>query len=124
MRKLIAMGLACLRLTGCHSTKYFVLFEKRQVQTISEAREGTILMLQNWKFRSGVIHGALKGQMDILPLRAVEAIEELDKLAGQIDVSDDRALGYALGLRISMLRDIVKTALKQYAPNILKYITF
>ncbi len=124
MGKIILLLVVCLFLTGCYSTKYFMWFEHRQVQTIAEAKEGTLFMLQNWKFRSGVIRGALKGHMDVLPLHAIDAMDELDRLAEQTDTVDDQMLGYALGLRISMLRNTIKIALKQYAPSILKYITF
>jgi len=124
MKKIIILLLICFLFSGCYTTKAFVNVEQQQVTAIKEVKEGTILMLQNWEFHSGLIRGALKGQMNILPLQVTTAMDELDKLASQIDMLDDQMLGYALGLRISMLRDTVKIAIKRYAPNILKYTVF
>ena len=123
MKKLLLLAIVCLLLSGCYTTKAFVKVEQQQTVAIKEAKIATVLMLKNWKFHSGLIHGALKGQLDVLPQRTVAALNELDELADEKKL-DDRELGYALGLRINMLQDIVKEALKQYAPNVLQYVKF
>lgn len=123
MKKLVLLILTCLVLSGCYTTKAFVKVEQQQATVIKEAKVATVLMLKNWKFRSGLIHGALKGQLDVLPQRTVAALDELDRLAAE-EKLDDRTLGYALGLRISMLQDIMKETVNQYAPNILQYVKF
>ncbi len=123
MKKIIILLLICFLFSGCYTTKAFVNVEQQQATAIEEAKVATTLMLQNWKFRSGLIRGALQGRLDVLPQRTVAALDELDRLAAE-EKLDDRTLGYALGLRISMLQDIVKEMLKQYAPNILQYVKF
>jgi len=98
--------------------------EQQQTETIKQAKAATLLLLENWEFRSGVIHGDLQSQIDKLPVAAVKAMKELDDIASRRDKLTDYELGYALGLRISMLEATVNMAVKKFAPNILSYVKF
>jgi len=118
------VALCLLLLPGCYTTKAFVNLEQRQTETIKQAKAGTLLLLENWEFRSGVIHGALQSQIDKLPVAAVNAMKELDDIASRRDKLTDYELGYALGLRISMLESTVRMAVKKFAPDILSYVKF
>jgi len=120
---LFALALG-LMLSGCYTTQGFMKLEQRQTDTIKQAKAGTLLLLENWEFRSGVIHGALQSQIDKLPAAAVKAMAELDDLANRRDKLTDYELGYALGLRISMLESTVRLAVKKFAPDILSYVQF
>ena len=116
--------LSLLILPGCYTTQGFMKLEQQQTETIKQAKAATLLLLENWEFRSGVIHGALQSQIDKLPVAAVKAMKELDDIASRRDKLTDYELGYALGLRISMLEATVNMAVKKFAPNILSYVKF
>jgi len=116
--------LCLLILPGCYTTQGFIKLEQQQTETIKQAKAGTLLLLENWEFRSGVIHGALQSQIDALPAAAVKAMAELDDIAKRRDELSDYELGYALGLRISMLESTVRLAVKKFAPSVLSYVKF
>jgi len=118
------VALSLLLLPGCYTTQGFIKLEQQQTETIKQAKAGTLLLLEHWEFRSGVIHGALQSQIDALPVAAVNAMKELDDIASRRDKLTDYELGYALGLRISMLEATVKMAVKKFAPDILSYVKF
>jgi len=107
----------------------FLFFGCATIQVISEqdlknAETSKIIaknLLSTWKLNSGFIRGALGNKISELPNQAVEAMNELDKLAEKTDLTD-YDLGYSLGLRVRALSSIVQEVFKIYAPEVLKYL--
>jgi len=126
---LLSLSLALTMLTGCYTgriaSQKFIEYEERQVETITNAKEATKLMLQEWPFRSGVLHGAMQSRLDEIPAQTVDAFAELNMLAEKYATQglDDYELGRALGLRMQMFSGVIKEIIREYAPSVFKYLT-
>jgi hypothetical protein len=111
-----------LLLTACGGVRQSLIdMSESDMKNAEATRVIARNLLSTWKLNSGFIRGSLGEGIKELPVKAVDAIDELDALADKVD-PDDFDLGYSLGLRIRMLSQVVMTALQQYAPDVLKYI--
>jgi hypothetical protein len=120
--KALIIGILMVGLLGCSTIHEWTktageLDIKNAEATKQLARD----MLKTWSLNSGIIRGALGEQLREFPASAVEAMDELDKLASKIEWTDQE-LGYSIGYRLRMLNAVVQSALKLYAPDLLKMV--
>ncbi len=119
MKKVFALIILSLFLVcGCASIE---ALSKNDLKNATSSRIVAMNLLKTWKLNSGFIRGALGSKINELPVQAVEAMNELDKLAEKKELTD-YDLGYSLGLRVRALSSIVQEAFRLYAPEILKYL--
>jgi hypothetical protein len=78
-------------------------------------------LLKTWRLNSGFIRGSLGDKLNQFPAEAIKAMNDLDRLAAKKEI-DDFDLGYSLGARVRLMGAIIQNTLKQYAPEVLKYI--
>lgn len=119
------MLLICLTfcLCSCQAMRQTALdISIEEVENAKATREVALNYLKGWPVWSGLIRGALGPQMQELPLQAVEAMNELDDLATNVDECSDHELGYSLGLRIRLLSAVIIETLKFYAPELLEFV--
>ncbi len=125
MKKFKIIGISLLMvmfLASCASIRGdIVAFSKEDLKNATTSRTVAKNLLKTWKLNSGFIRGALGTNIDQLPQQAIQAMNELDKLADKKDLND-YDLGYSLGLRIRALNSVVQEAIRIYAPNILDYL--
>ena len=144
--KVLMLMLMAVALVSCASMREAAIdVTQEELQNLETARQVAITELELWPFQSGAIRGGLGDSISELPFQAVRAMDELDVLSG---VSDDKellaehckycltkddlgekktpkgdfTLGYSLFLRVRLLKEIVKEALKQYAPDVLDLV--
>lgn len=119
---------ALLSLVGCVAIRESALnISAEEVKNNEVTRQVALNYLSIWPMQSGFIQGALGPRLDELPAQAVEAIDELDRLADQLSITDpnsieDWDLGLSLGLRVRLLTAVVQEALEMYAPDVLDLI--
>ena len=124
MKNLLCIVL-CLMLAGCALIRQTALdVAREEVKNAETACEVAGLQLEAWPPFSGAVRKAL--DVDQLPKKAVDAMDELDELARAYKADpnslDGFQLGGALGLRIKILSEVVKEAIKTYAPDILELV--
>lgn len=88
------------------------------VKNAETAREVSLNFLSVWPIQSGFIKGALGSRINELPNEALEAIEELDRLA-ELSEQSDYELGLFLGLKVRLLSSVVQATLEKYAPDVI-----
>lgn len=121
--KWILIFFLVVSLVGCTSIqKSAIKVSETDLKNAEASRTVAKNFLLTWKLNSGFIRGTLGDRLNQFPHEAVKAMDELDKLAEQEELSDFD-LGYSLGARVRLLSEVVVKALKQSFPGILKYIT-
>ena len=117
--------------SGCTAVrKAAVDISAEEVENAVSVRTIALNYLAIWPLQSGFIKGSLGPKMDELPVEAVDAINELDKLAAQHgELADpnewqDYDFGLSLGLRVRLLSAVVGKTLELYVPNTLKFVPF
>ena len=116
--RILSVLILCLFLVSCAGIQ---AISNEDLKNAESSRIIAKNLLSTWKLNSGFIRGALGSNISQLPAQAVDAMNELDKLAEKINLNDFD-LGYSLGLRIRALSSIVQEAFRMYAPEILKYL--
>jgi len=114
-------------LCGCAAVRETAVnISEEEVLNAETTRTVALNYLSIWPLQSGFIKGALGTRIDGLPVQAVEAMNELDRLAEQISEDpngySDEDLGLSLGLRVRVLISVVGEALKLYAPDVIKFV--
>jgi len=78
-------------------------------------------LLKTWRLNSGFIRGSLGDKLNQFPAEVIKAMNDLDRLAAKKEI-DDFDLGYSLGARVRLMGALIQNTLKQYAPEVLKYL--
>lgn len=91
------------------------------VKNAESAREVSLNCLEAWPIQSGFIKGALGSRINELPNEVLEAMEELDRLAGLSEQSDEE-LGFFLGLKVRLLNSVVMATIDKYAPDVVDFL--
>lgn len=103
---------------GCSTARQAAIdISVEKAENIKTLREISERCKTDWLVISGFIKGALGSRMNELPNEAIEAIEELDRLAEQ-ELLSDYELGIFLGLKVRLLNSVVQVALEKYAPDV------
>lgn len=115
----VVVLLFCLFISGCSTARQAVFdISTEDVKNTETAREVSLNFLSVWPFQSGFIKGALGSRINELPNEAIEAIDELDRLA-EIPEQSDYELGLFLGLKVRLLSSVVRATLEKYAPDVI-----
>lgn len=125
MKKLLVLLLVSgmLLFSGCAFLRGSAIkLSEEDMRNAEAVREIAKNLMSTWLLNSGFIRGALGSRFDTLPFEAVKAITELDAFARSDQELNDYGLGYSLGLRVLLLSETVKLALKQFAPEVLKLL--
>jgi len=122
-RKIQIIALTMLLLTaGCSITRQVALdVSTENVKNAEMVREVSLNCLSIWPIQSGFIKGALGYRINELPNEAIEAIDELDRLA-ELPEQSDYELGYFLGLKVRLLSSVVQKTLEKYAPDVIELL--
>ena len=111
--------------SGCSFIRRSALkVSKEDLKNAEVAREIAKNCLSTWPINSSFIKGAMGSSLDKLPLDAIKAMTELDVMADIEGELTDSQVGYTLGLKVRFYTGLIKEALKQYAPNVLKLLPF
>ena len=114
--KYLAVPVLFMALIGCagqfQNVEKFNLGETQKLEAASRD------FLKAWPFWSGAIRADLGPRIQQLPADAIAALDQLDQLAAASDVTE-RQLGESVGLRLRLLADTVREALKLVAPAVL-----
>ena len=111
-----------LLIAGCSTARQGVIdISTENVKNAETMREVSLDCLSVWPIQSGFIKGALGSRINELPNEAIEAIEELDRLA-ELPNQSDYELGYFLGLKMLLWGSTIQIALEKYAPSIVEYL--
>ena len=109
-------------LMGCAGARQNIInLAESDVQNIETIKDAARNLLKTWPTYSGIIRGALMDKLADLPQKAVAAMGELDRLAQKGEWTDHE-LGRSIGLRLNMLAETVKVALKTFAPDVLSIL--
>jgi len=109
--------------SGCVMTRQCAIdISKENIKNAETIKEVSSNCLSVWEIQSGFIKGALGNRINELPKEAIEAIDELDRLAALPELSDYE-LGYFLGLKVRMLNSVIETAIKKYAPELTVFLS-
>jgi hypothetical protein len=123
MMKKILILIVVLFLISCTSLqKSAIKVSEIDLKNAEASRTLAKNFLSTWKLNSGFIRGTLGDRLNQFPHEAVKAMDELDKLAEKVELTDFD-LGYSLGARVRLLGEVVVEALKHYFPKVLEYIT-
>jgi len=125
MRRLmvIAVLLAfCMAVSCAAIRKDLVKLSEEDLKNAETTRVVAKNLLSTWKLNSGFIKGALGARLNEMPQSVITTLQELDTLADKKDQLTDYDLGYSVGLRVRMLSTMVQQTLKNYAPEVLKYL--
>ena len=113
---------AVFSLMGCAGARQNIInLAESDVQNIETIKDAARNLLKTWPTYSGIIRGALMDKMADLPQKAVAAMGELDRLAQKGEWTDQE-LGRSIGLRLNMLAETVRVALKTFAPDVLSIL--
>lgn len=116
-RKMVLISIVLL-CAGCSAMRQAVLdISTEDVKNIETAREVSLKSLSIWTFQSGFIKGTLGNRINELPNEAIQAIDELDRLA-ELPEQSDYELGLFLGLKVRLLSSVVQIILEKYAPDV------
>lgn len=111
-----------LLLAGCQQMRKAAIDGSvENVKNAETVREVSQNCLSVWPIQSGFIKGALGYRINELPNEAIEAIEELDRLA-ELPEQSDYELGMFLGLKVRLLSSVVQVALEKYAPDVVELL--
>lgn len=122
MKKRIFIVMIILQCAGCSLTRQCAIdISTENIKNAQTIREVSSNCISVWPVQSGFIKGALGNRINELPNEAIEAIDELDRLAGLPEQSDYE-LGYFLGLKVRTLSSVVQVALKKYAPDVSDFL--
>lgn len=123
MKFFIILFLILILFTGCAGLRNNLIKITEEDQKNAETSKIIAKnLLSTWLINSGFIRGGLgPDRMAGLPLGVIKSMDELDELAKKTDWTDFE-LGYSLGIRVRFLSDLVIQAIKQYAPEVFKYI--
>jgi len=109
-------------LTGCTAArKDLIKLSESDIKNSEALTEAARNLLKTWPLYSGIIKGAMYGQEVEFPTGAVSAMQLLDLLAEEEELSTQQ-LGYSLGLRIYLLGSTVRIAIERYKPDLLVYL--
>lgn len=112
-------------LSGCGFLRRSALkISEEDLKNAEVARVIAKNCLSTWGINSGFIRAALGDSLDKLPLSAIKAMAALDGLVEKQNELTDFEVGYTLGFKITVYSGIVKKALKEFAPGILKLLPF
>ena len=99
----------CVCVSGCVTSKAFTAYEAQKGVQVSEAKQGVIVFLEYWDFRSGMIRESLALYPTQIPDETIATIGQLDILSAKFkkqgsltDFEYGRVLGLILKLRISV----------------------
>ena len=123
VKRMILFGICLFFIVSCGSIrKTGIKISEEELKNVEAARIVATNYLEVWPMQSGFIRGALGPRLSMLPQNAIEAMDELDKLAEIEGTLDDQDLGKSLGLRVQLLSDIVLEAIRIYAPDVFAVI--
>lgn len=142
MRKFHAILIALLlvfSLVGCAGIrKNIVKLSESDIKNIEAIKEASRNLLETWPTYSGIIQGYFHHDWDELPGRFIRAVVELDQIAclylpekfpeGLCEVEPEEGeptdfeLGYAISMRIIMLKETIRQIIKAVAPDLLGYL--
>ena len=109
-------------LAGCSPARQVAIdLALEKAENVKTMREISERCKTDWLVISGFIKGTLGSRMNELPNEAIEAINELDRLAEQEELSDYE-LGYFLGLKVRLWCEVIRVALEKYAPDVTGYL--
>lgn len=121
---LIFSALSLIFSVGCGGLRQnAVQLSQQDLANIEIAKEIAVNLLKAWPVKSGFIKGAMGPKLAELPQQALEAMNELDRLAVTPEALSDEEIGVSLGLGVRMLQQTVLTALEQFAPDVLQALT-
>lgn len=119
MRRLIVLIIPLLFFAGCALTRQGATeISTENVKNAETIKEVSLNCLSVWPIQSGFIKGALGNRINELPNEAIQAIDELDRLA-ELPEQTDYELGLFLGLKVRMLSSVVQETLEKYAPDVI-----
>lgn len=122
MKKFILIIMILFLLSGCaEMRKSIIQITEEDKLNAETSKVAAMNMLSTWLINSGFVRGSLGDRLNQLPVGVIKAMDELDALAVKTQWTDFE-LGYAIGLRVRLLTEIVAQAIKLYAPEVLKYI--
>lgn len=120
MKKLIIFTL--LLVAGCSPMRQVAIDTSTEnIQNAETMREVARNCQSAWAIQSGFIKGVLGNRIEELPNDVIKAIEELDRLAEQTELSDEK-LGFFLGLKVLLWDSVVQVILEKYAPNVIEFL--
>ncbi len=121
MRYLV-IAIITLCMVGCAGLrKDLIQISKEDMKNAETTRIVAKNMLLSWKLNSGYLRGVMGDRILELPSSALKAIQELDILAEKQNLSDYE-LGYSVGLRVKLLGHLVENAIKEVAPDLIRYL--
>lgn len=122
MRRIVITLMVVCLLTGCSPIRQMAIdVSTENVKNAETMREVSLNCLSVWPIQSGFIKGALGYRINELPNEALEAIDELDRLA-ELPEQSDYELGLFLGLKVRLLSSVVQVALEKYAPDVVELL--
>jgi hypothetical protein len=123
MKKLILfMFIFMFLFTGCSFLrKSLVTLSEEDIKNADATRIAAKNFLTTWNLNYGFIMGMAE---DKIPKVYLDYMEELKTYADRQESLNDYDLGFTLGRRVLLLASVIKEAVKIYAPDVLKYITF
>jgi len=125
MKKVLYLFLIIILIIPLASCSYFrksiLDVSNEDLKNAETARTVAKNFLSTWSLNSGVIRGALGTSINQLPAESVDAMNSLDELATNTNLTDSD-LGMAMGLVVRIYSRVVLEVIKQYAPNVLQYL--
>ena len=119
----ILLCLLAISLAGCSTMRQVAIDTSvENMKNAETIREVSKNCLSTWSVQSGFIKGVLGSRINELPKETIEAMDELDRLAGLSEQSDYE-LGLFLGMKVRLLNSVVQAAIEKYAPEIVEYLT-
>jgi len=124
MRKIMLASVILCILSACAGIRQDTIdLSLQDLENIETSKQIAVNLLKAWPFKSGFIRGAMGSKLDELPAQAIDAMNEMDRLAMEVDSLSDQDLGLSLGLQVRMLQQTVQVALEMFAPDVLKALT-
>lgn len=119
---ILLISIVLLIIAGCSPARQVAIdVSAEHNENIKAMRKISEESASDWLFISGLIKGALGYRINELPNEAIEAIEELDRLA-ELTEQSDYELGLFLGLKIRLWGSVVQVALEKYAPDVIELL--
>ncbi len=122
MWRWILIAILFLSLSACSAIRKDIkLVVDEDVKNYNASIHISKELLKTWRLNSGFIRGSLGDKINQFPVEVKRAMDELDALAIKPN-PDDYDLGYSLGARLRLMGAMITNVLKQYAPDVLKYL--
>ncbi len=119
MKRFVILVLCLFFLPACAAGLHWSKDDLKNVQTTKKIAKN---LLEAWKFRGPAIRAGLGSRIDMLPVEAIKAMDQLDKIARVTTTWTDGQLGEAFGYHILILNELVLAALQKYAPDVFQLV--